>query len=159
MNLYKITFTHMGPKDRKDGIETYLVAESDEQVAEWIDKNHCYGRWFEVDEDADEPALVFTLGEDDAEIKRWTDAGFKTEPFTYDWASRFEYVRIVCTLKQRIVFERGDYWDEEACSDAYYGAIQWGWEKVATETPGDRLTGWFHSLIEAGIAIDIRVAS
>jgi len=41
----------------------------------------------------------------------------------------------------------------------YYGAIQWGWEKVATETPGDRLTGWFHSLIEAGIAIDIRVAS
>jgi len=36
MNLYKILFRHYSPKDSQEGILTYLLAESDEQVYNWF---------------------------------------------------------------------------------------------------------------------------
>ena len=36
MKLYEIRFKFYAPKDSKEGILTYLLAESDEKVYEWI---------------------------------------------------------------------------------------------------------------------------
>jgi len=36
LNLYTLDFKFYAPKDSKEGILTYLVAENDEQVYEWI---------------------------------------------------------------------------------------------------------------------------
>lgn len=36
MNLYAVKFRHYSPKDSKDGILTYLLANSDEDVYNWI---------------------------------------------------------------------------------------------------------------------------
>lgn len=36
MNLYIIKFRHYSQKDSREGIVTYLVAESDESVYEWL---------------------------------------------------------------------------------------------------------------------------
>ncbi len=36
MNLYEIRFKHYSPKDSKDGILTYLLANTDEEVYSWI---------------------------------------------------------------------------------------------------------------------------
>ena len=40
MNLYKILFKHVAPKDHKIGIETYLLASCDEEVYEYISKEY-----------------------------------------------------------------------------------------------------------------------
>lgn len=55
MNLYQINFEHYSQKDSKEGIATYLLAESDEQVYEWIDSNKKYGMY--SDNESDKTAL------------------------------------------------------------------------------------------------------
>jgi len=45
MNLYKITFSHVAPKDLAEGIKGYLLAENDEQIYNYIDKTFNYDCW------------------------------------------------------------------------------------------------------------------
>lgn len=54
MKLYKIIFTHYGPKDSETGIRTYAIANDDEQVMRVVDKKYCYGAWQERDENMDD---------------------------------------------------------------------------------------------------------
>ena len=47
MKLYRIIVLHGAPKDTHIATETYLIAEDDTQVAEWINKEKQYGGWFD----------------------------------------------------------------------------------------------------------------
>ena len=49
--LYKIKVLHGAPKDSHTSIECYLVAESEEQVAEYISEEYHSGHWFGYDGD------------------------------------------------------------------------------------------------------------
>lgn len=61
MNLYRIKVLHAAPKDTHKSIQSYLLAENDEQVLEWIDKTHRYGSWGDAIRDGD------TKWDDDAD--------------------------------------------------------------------------------------------
>jgi hypothetical protein len=101
MNLYRIIVLHAAPKDSHTSTETYLVAESEEAVAEWINKEKCYGYWF--GEDGEEPSTRYADGDYEKEI-----------PFR-EW----------------VMLKRGDLKDPEGWEDAYYGVTKWGWEPIA----------------------------
>ena len=44
---------HGGPKDSHASIETYLIANSDDQVMNWIDENKNYNYWKDCEEDGE----------------------------------------------------------------------------------------------------------
>lgn len=61
MNLYKVMMEHFAPKDSEKGIYTYLIAESDKEVYEWIksekrlkDGRVIYNGWSEYEDDDEE---------------------------------------------------------------------------------------------------------
>ncbi len=49
MNLYRIIFKHYCKKDNKEGIKTYLLANSAEDVFDYIDKEYTYSCWHDKD--------------------------------------------------------------------------------------------------------------
>jgi len=53
MNVFRIKVLHSGPKDSHESIQTYLLAENELQVLEWIDKTHRYGAWSDAIKDGD----------------------------------------------------------------------------------------------------------
>lgn len=98
--LFRIIVLHGAPKDIHQSTETYLVAESEEAVCAWINKEKQHGYWFDEDSE-DEPNVRY---DDDNE----TEVPFR------DWVMK----------------KRGDLEDEEGWEDAYYGVTKWGWEPV-----------------------------
>jgi hypothetical protein len=47
MKLYKIIVLHAGPKSQHTAIDTFLIAEDEDCVAEWINTEKHDGCWFE----------------------------------------------------------------------------------------------------------------
>ena len=109
--LYRIKVLHGGPKSSHTATETFLVAESDEQVANWIEKEKQHGHWWTPYSPVDP--------EEEPETRYDSDAD-QDIPF-YDY----------------ILKNRGDLEDEEGWSDAYYGVTKWGWEEVETASAAD----------------------
>lgn len=58
MNLYKIDFVHYAPKGSNFGIKKLILAESDEQVYDYISRNYGYS-W--SDREADDPGFKPTV--------------------------------------------------------------------------------------------------
>lgn len=110
MNLYKILFAHSAPKDTKEGIETYLLAENDEEVYNYIDKEYNYECWRDQEEDHE----IFTLYDEDCNR-------IGTETFHEK----------IMRLKGEIEDEDYDY------SDAYYGITLYGWKVVEENVSND----------------------
>ena len=101
MNLYKIVFSHYGPKDSEEGIKTLLLAESDEQVYDWLaSEPDGYSLcWKERMEDPDD---------------EWFDENGDPEGY-----------------KARMIRLKGEINDDDSdFSDAYYGLTFYGWELV-----------------------------
>lgn len=108
MNLYKITFLHAGPKDRKKGIKGYVLAENEEKVFNYIDETFEHGYWSDPD---NEPVDVY---DEDFNL-------IGTE-----------------TLKEKIIRIKGEINDEDYdFDDAYYGITLYGWELVKENADGD----------------------
>ena len=51
MNLYKIEFTHYAPKDSSSGIKEYILANNDEEVFDYINKNYTWNGWTEREDE------------------------------------------------------------------------------------------------------------
>lgn len=108
MNLYKIILEHYAPKDKEVGIFTYLTANSDEDIYEWLKNEPTLqdGRWITVswvykDEEC------FTIYNDDC------------DPVGEE------------TFKERMIRLKGDINDDEAdLDDLYYGRTLFGWELI-----------------------------
>jgi len=103
MNLYRILFTHSGPKSNKSGIETYLLADNEDEVYDFVDKEYNYDGW-EITEKDNE---VLEIYDDDYNV-------IGTESFK-------EYIK---RIRGEMNDENYDY------SDAYYGITLYGWECV-----------------------------
>ena len=108
MKLYRIIVLHGAPKDSHTATETYLAAENEDQVANWIQAEKCYGHWLD-DEDGDEPRT------------RNADDDYEKEISFREW----------------VMLKCGDLEDEEGWEDAYYGVTKWGWSEVADATQQD----------------------
>jgi hypothetical protein len=101
-SLFRIVVLHGAPKDSHKSTETYLVAENEQAVFDWIDKEKNYGAWTEKDEDAEEPNV------------RYADDDYEKEIPFREW----------------VMLKRGDLDDEEGWENAYYGVTKWGWEPI-----------------------------
>lgn len=101
IKLYKIKVLHSAPKDSHTSIETYLAAYSDQQVAEWINKNYQHNYWFGYD--------------DEKRQKREYYSNKLEKDITF-----YEYV----------IENKGDLEDESGYEDAYYGVTKYGWEEI-----------------------------
>ena len=103
MNLYKILFSHTAPKETKVGIMTYLIAENENSVYNYIDKKYNYKCWKDYEDDCE----LFDIYDDNYNV-------IGTE-----------------TFKEKIIRIKGDMNDEDYdYSDAYYGITLYGWELV-----------------------------
>jgi len=104
MKLFEIRFRHYSQKDSREGILTYLLAQSDEKVYEWI---------------RSEP----TLHNDKSIYVGWM---YKDDPYEED-----EYEE---DFKERLIGCCGDMYDDDSeVSDLYYGATQYGWSRICDE--------------------------
>tara|TARA_R110001606_G_scaffold396950_1_gene572186 strand:+ start:638 stop:1039 length:402 start_codon:yes stop_codon:yes gene_type:complete len=121
MNLYRITFSHTAPKDSKEGIKGYLLAENDEQVYNYVDKTFNDECWKDNEEDEDREPIE--LYDDDYNV-------IGTE-----------------TFKEKMLRIKGEQNDEDYdYCDAYYGITLYGWELVKENADGD-----YTEMIELGI--------
>lgn len=127
-NLYKIHFEHYAPKDSEKGIYTYLAAQNDEEVYEWLKSN---------------PTLknqqqIFNCYED-------------SEEDSYEvFDEKFNVVGTE-TFKERMIRLNGDINDEEEeLDDLYYGATLMGWKLVKEEIDEEVL----QVIEDSGIAIE-----
>ncbi|MEK4427680.1 hypothetical protein MHB54_00320 [Paenibacillus sp. FSL M7-0802] len=110
MNLYKIMFEHFSQKDSQKGILTYLAANSDSEVYEWLkseppseDWGNIYNNYNHKEKDNE----VFDIYDNDFSI-------VDQESF-----------------RDRMIRLHGDMYDEEVeLSDLYYGATLYGWKAV-----------------------------
>lgn len=132
MNLYEIMLEHFSQKDSEKGIYTYLVANSDEEVYEWLkyeQKLKDGRRVFVSYEDYENDGDVFDIYDD-----KYNVVGQET-------------------FKERMIRLKGDLNDEEKeLSDLYYGATLIGW-KIVKYNITDLEIGALKSL---GIAIETR---
>jgi len=109
MNLYILKFRHYSQKDSREGIITYLIAESSETIYEWfkdeptVNGNQIYNSY----KDNEKDSTTFEIYDKDYNI-------IATE-----------------TFKERTIRLNGEMFDEEAeVYDLYYGATQYGWELI-----------------------------
>lgn len=102
--LYKILVEHVAPKDSHISIECFLLAENDDVVYNWIDKEKQFGLWSDRDKDGHKYAIY---------------------NMAYDIIGEE-------THKERMLRVKGDLNDEDKdYSDSYYGLTFFAWEEVA----------------------------
>lgn len=107
--LHKIRFTHHAPKDRKEGIETYVLADSETTIRDGVDHQFNYDIWREGDHD--EPIDIYN---DDYEV-----VGQETR------------TERALRLRGSIDDDNNDY------ADAYYGITHHGWDEGVQITDED----------------------
>ena len=90
MKLFKVKVLHGAPEDSHESIETYLIANTDDEVMYWIRENKCYGGWW----DDDEP-------EED-----------------YSYYLNNDYEKRI-SFKEWILLNKGDIDDDNGWDDAY----------------------------------------
>lgn len=128
MNLYKIIFSHTGPKSTEYGIKCLLLAENDEQVYEWLKSDP-------------------TIGYDKL-IVGWGDR--ENDSF-HLYNDEYDIIGSE-TFKEKMLRLKGDINDESYdFSDAYYGINQYGWELLK-----ENVNPYFYSeFMDYGILIEI----
>lgn len=126
MKLHKILMRHYAPKDSKEAIVLYVIANNESEILERLDADngrYTYGAWKEKDEDSEEPYEIY----DD----KYNVIGTET-------------------YMEKMLRLRGEYNDEDAdSSDSYYGVTHYGWNEGVKISKEDADT-----LIRLGIAED-----
>ena len=106
MEIYKIIVQHFSPKDSHTSIETFVLADSNESVYNWVDKEKQYGMYTDKTE---EDGLI-DIYDDDYNI-----IGQET-------------------FKEKMLRIGGEYFDEDyEPQDLYYGVTIYGWEKLESD--------------------------
>ncbi|MDY8021116.1 hypothetical protein [Paenibacillus polymyxa] len=110
MKVYKIMFEHFSQKDSQKGILTYLAADSDSEVYEWLKSEPSSENWGNIYNN-------YNHKEEDNEVFDIYDNDFSI----VDQES----------FRDRMIRLHGDMFDENVeLSDLYYGATLYGWEVV-----------------------------
>ncbi len=109
VNLYVLKFRHFAPKDSEDGIKTYLIANSCEEIYEWL----------KTDPEINEGTIC-------TPYKCYEESNKEYEIYDEDYK-----VIGTETFKERMCRLQGDMFDGDVdISDAYYGITLYGWEIV-----------------------------
>lgn len=109
MKLYELLFRHYSPKDSKEGTMCYLVANSDEEVYEYIKS---------------EPTLPDGT-------KLYVSWSYLDNPDNDEYDALHKERLIKCGGE---IFD-----DEEEVSDAYYGVTHYGWKCVNENISLDKI--------------------
>ncbi len=124
MNLYRAKFSHYAPKDNQSGTVCLILAETDEQVYEFLKS--------EPEINGDKFFLSWQDREDEEEEKEVLDENYnliRTE-----------------TIKEYLIRIRGSINDEDQqYDDLYYGLTVVGWELLKEDVKTD-----YSELIELG---------
>ncbi|MFD0587648.1 hypothetical protein ACFQZE_06510 [Paenibacillus sp. GCM10027627] len=119
MNLYKIMFEHFSPKDSQRGVVAYLVADSDEQVYEWL----------KSDPKLDDDTWIYTPYQDSEN----DDITFELYDDQYNVVGMEEY-------KDKMIRLKGEMFDDELeLNDLYYGKTIYGWRLIKEDVKPDIL--------------------
>jgi len=132
VNLYEIRFVHYAPRDDEEGIFNYLVANSDEDVYEWL----------KSDPELKDGRHIFT----GYKFKEEDDEVFEVYNDNY---------RVIGTetFKERMLRLKGDMLDEEAeLNDLYYGKTLWGWRLVKENITQQEID----TLLSLGICLETK---
>lgn len=122
--LYKIMFSHTAPKDQETGTKTYITANNDEQVYNFIDKEYNYDSW----EDANEDCEGIEVRDDGCNV-------IGVESF-----------------KQKLIRIKGEMYDEDYdYADSHYGITLYGWKFVAEVTDDELSILTKHGIISASL--------
>ena len=134
MKLYKIIFTHYGPKDYKSGICTYVIANDDEQVMRLVDSKYCWCAWEDKQKEMAESGELRNVYDD-----RYNIIGEET-------------------FMEYILRYKGECNDPDLePQDCYYGATYYGWEEVDTsKLSWEELAVYTGGMIFLGICEDWR---
>lgn len=132
MNIYEIMLEHYAQKGSEKGILTYLAAQSDEEVYEWLksdptlkDERSLYTSY----KDNENDEKVFEIYDDNYEV-------VGEEAF-----------------KERMIRLKGDLHDEDAdFSDLYYGKTLIGWKLVKEDVTEQDIK----IIQDAGISLEIK---
>lgn len=126
MKLHKIQIRHCAPKDCKEAIVCYVLADNENQILSYIDKELLFGTWGDRNDDSLSEPLSIT--DDDGETI----------------GSEFYY--------EKMLRLRGEFNDENAdYSDAYYGVTHYGWDEGVTVSNTE-----VETLIKLNIVLDLR---
>lgn len=110
MNLYEIMMKHYAPKDSQMGIYTYLVANSDEEVYEWL----------KSEQELKDGRIIFNSYQDSEKDKE-----------TFEIYDNDYKVIGTETFKERMIRLKGDLNDEDVeLSDLFYGKTLLGWKVI-----------------------------
>lgn len=96
--IHKIYFSHYGAKSEKEGIECYCLADDEDTIYDYIDKNFMLEGWTEKNQ----TELVSVYDEEGDIIGEEL-------------------------YKDKVLRERGNLWEEIDDSHVYYGVTQYGW--------------------------------
>jgi hypothetical protein len=129
MNLYEIMMEHYAPKDSEKGIHTYLVANSDEEVYEWL----------KLEKELKDGRQIFLS---------WS---YKEDEETFDIYDEDYNVIGVESFKEKMIRIKGDLNDEDVeLTDLYYGRTLVGWYLVKENITGEEIG----ILASAGISLE-----
>ena len=139
MNLYKIIFSHYGPKDSQEGVKTLVASESDEQVYSWLasDPGEITTGWKYNENIVFNTELgAFVDADGDVVNEGWWDDDDNPEDY-----------------KTRMIRLRGDM--DEDFDDAFYGVTLYDWEMIDENVSQDKIDyltsiGFCISLIHPG---------
>lgn len=129
MKLYRIKIRHCAPRDCKEFLVGFVLAEDEESIYEYIDKELLSGIWSDRNQDSLSEPLPIEIIENDERII----IGYET-------------------YKEKMLRIRGEYYDKFLdYSDAYYGITHYGWTQ-GVEVSEDEI----QTLLHLGICIDLR---
>ena len=147
MRLHTIRVKHCAQRGSHTAVETYLLANDEEEVVSWLRDSTCLEDW-ERDGDEGEVGPTGEWWDDNPEeADRAREMGLTIH--LYDWGDREGQPDWVEGPKAQVFrWWRGDF-DEP--TDLYYGATIWSWDRGLEITQADA-----EVLLRLGIAIDVR---
>jgi len=89
MNLYKIIMTHAAPKGYEEAIKEYIIANTDQEVFDYLKNESGYTYWDDVERDedtyGDEKTIDFIFNnKGDSQVEsKWHDLFYGST--MYDW--------------------------------------------------------------------------
>lgn len=148
MNLYAIRFVHIGPKSRRSGIETYLLADTDVQVRDWIDGTLNYNGWKTRHDE------LAQWDDFDPEVEEYTDEYGETayghpQAALDIYDEGYHVIARDASYLDRMLRLRGNAHDDsDESGDAFYGITRWYWDEPSEDVDSDTIA----TLIRMGIA-------
>ena len=124
MNLYRIDFGHWAPKDSEHGFKGYVLAENDDRIYHYVDKEYCYDSMEDFEGYEVERRKEYNEGEaEEYQVHKYSD--IDDEP----------YKTRMIRLRGQVNDDEGDHWN-----DLYYGVTLHGWTLIKEDVQVDDYT-------------------